>query len=105
MEAVPTSPKGSQFVMVIKNYLDNHNLDLKISPLFTARHMNYDTGLYESLNVFLTLIAANNANKRDVIAKFLNGKVMEALHDEEFRLDSENPSRQKALNFIKEVTK
>ncbi|XIF20171.1 MAG: hypothetical protein AJITA_00896 [Acetilactobacillus jinshanensis] len=105
MEAKPTEPNGSQFMTVIKGYLDQHHLDSKISPIFTSRHMNYDVGLYESLNVFLTMVAALDSAKRNAIVKFLNGKVMEALHDEEFRLDSENPSRQKALDFIKKITK
>ncbi|URL61371.1 hypothetical protein HGK75_05110 [uncultured bacterium] len=105
MEAQPTSPKGSQFMPIIKGYLDQHHLDPKINPLFTSRHMNYDVGLYESLNVFLTLVAALDASKRDQIVKFLNSEAMQALHNEEFCLDSENPSRQKALDFIKKITK
>lgn len=105
MEAKPTEPNGSQFMTVIKGYLDQHHLDSKISPIFTARHMNYDVGLYESLNVFLTMVAALESSKRNDIVKFLNSEVMKDLHNEEFRLNSENPSRQKAFTFINKISK
>lgn len=105
MDATVTSPDGKQFMTVIKNYLDKRGINSKISPLFTDRRMGYDTGLYESLNVFLTLVAVVEPSKRKAVVEFLNGDAMLNLHNEEYRLESENPSRERALNFLKEITK
>lgn len=96
-------PKGNRFLSIIKNYLGSHGLATKMNPLFTARHMDYDHGLFESLNAFLTVVMVVDQEKRPRITKFLNSYVMRDLSNEEYRLGSENRDRQKALVFIQNL--
>ena len=96
-------PEGNRFLTIMKSYLRDHNLEPTINPLFTAHHMNYDHGLFESLNAFLTMVMIIDSNKQPRITEFLSGHIMRDLNNDEYRLSNENHDRQEALTFVKSL--